>query len=98
MIKDYEKILEQYWQKGGTYILPIEIVNELLGDLEDLESENKHLLELQKSMDKQYEELEEKTYKVLKLIKEKVKDYYGIIDTSVIWEIESILEGEKTKL
>ena len=58
MSKDYEKILAPYWQKGGTYVIPTGIVNDLLGELEDLESETKHLLELQKDMDKQYEELE----------------------------------------
>lgn len=58
MIKDYNVILEQYYQRGKIYILPIELVNIMLNEIEELRSENKHLLELQKSMDKQYEELE----------------------------------------
>ena len=66
MIKDYEKILEPYWQKGGRYVIPTGIVNDLLGELEDLEKENKHLLELQKDMDKQYEELENENLELRK--------------------------------
>ena len=46
MIKDYEKILEPFWQKGSTYVLPVEIVNIILGELDDLKIENEHLLEL----------------------------------------------------
>ena len=68
MIKDYEKNLAPYWQKGGTYVLPVEIVNIILGELDDLKIENKYLLELQKAMDKQYEELENENQKLRKLI------------------------------
>lgn len=35
-----------------------EKIEELMAEVERLESENKHLLDLQKSMDQQYEELE----------------------------------------
>lgn len=66
MSKDYEKILEPHWQKGGTYVIPTGIVNDLLGELEDLESEIKHLLELQKDMDKQYEKLENENLELRK--------------------------------
>lgn len=66
MIKEYEKILEPYWQKGGKYVIPTRIVNDLLGELEDLEKENKHLLELQKDMDKQYEKLENENLELRK--------------------------------
>ena len=34
---------EQYHQKGGTYILPVEVFNELLDEKEKLEQENKQL-------------------------------------------------------
>ena len=78
MIKDYEKILEPYWQKGGRYIIPTGIVNDLLGELEDLESENKHLLELQKDMDKQYEELESVLNEVRKYVKDKIKKSFEV--------------------
>lgn len=47
MISEYE----QYYETGGTYVLPVEVFNQLL-------EENKHLLELQKNMDKQYAKLE----------------------------------------
>lgn len=66
MIKDYGKILQAYWLKGDTYLLPVELVNDLLGELEDLESENKHLQELQKDMDKQYEKLENENLELRK--------------------------------
>lgn len=78
MSKDYEKILEPYWQKGGTYVIPTGIVNDLLGQLEDLEKENKHLLELQKDMDKQYEELESVLNEVRKYVKDKIKNSFEV--------------------
>ena len=68
MVKDYEKILEPYWQKGGRYVIPTGTVNDLLSELEDLENENKHLLQLQKNMDKQYEELEKENLELRKLL------------------------------
>ena len=41
-IEDYE----QYWQKGGTYVLPVEVFNDLFYDIEQLQQENKELKEL----------------------------------------------------
>lgn len=38
-IEDYE----QYWQKGGTYVLPNEVFNELFYDIEQLQQENDKL-------------------------------------------------------
>ena len=38
-IEDYE----QYWQKGGTYVLPVEVFNDLFYDIEQLQQENKEL-------------------------------------------------------
>lgn len=32
---------EEYWQKGGTYILPAEVFNDLLSEKEELESKYK---------------------------------------------------------
>ena len=84
MIKDYEKILEPYWIKGGTYLLPVELVNDLLGELEDLENENKHLLELQKDMDKQYEKLESVIYEIRKYINQLPYDDLKPIEIQVI--------------
>lgn len=43
-----------------------EKIEELMVEVERLESENKHLLDLQKSMDKQYEELENNWNKLKK--------------------------------
>lgn len=40
-------------------------------------------------------QLKDRIDKALKLIKENVKDEYGIIDVAVVWEIESVLEGGK---
>ena len=34
---------EQYHQKGGTYVLPVEVFNDLLNEKEELEQENKKL-------------------------------------------------------
>lgn len=33
----------KYYQKGGEYVIPIGIFNDLLGELEDLQKENKEL-------------------------------------------------------
>ena len=38
-VEDFSK----YYQKGGEYIMPIGIFNDLLGELEDLQQENKEL-------------------------------------------------------
>lgn len=35
MTKDFS-YLDEYWQKGGTYVLPVEIVNDLIGEIEEL--------------------------------------------------------------
>lgn len=35
--------LESYWRKGGTYELPIELVNDLTGRIEELVAEVKEL-------------------------------------------------------
>ena len=35
--------LESYWKKGGTYELPVEIVNDLTGRIEELVAEIKEL-------------------------------------------------------
>ena len=35
--------LESYWRKGGTYELPVEIVNDLTGRIEELVAEVKEL-------------------------------------------------------
>ena len=35
--------LESYWRKGGTYVLPVEIVNDLTGRIEELVAEVKEL-------------------------------------------------------
>ena len=36
---------EQYHQKGGTYVLPVEVFDNLLDEKEELEKENKKLKE-----------------------------------------------------
>ena len=46
-----------------------EKIEELMVEVERLESENKHLLDLQKSMDKQYEELENNWNELKKFVK-----------------------------
>lgn len=35
--------LESYWRKGGTYELPVELVNDLIGRIEELVAEVKEL-------------------------------------------------------
>lgn len=39
---DFE-YLEEYWEKGGTYVLPVDIVNDLTGRIEELVAEVKEL-------------------------------------------------------
>ncbi|MBQ8473169.1 MAG: hypothetical protein IJ501_06670 [Bacilli bacterium] len=46
-------------------------------------------------LSKENRQLKYRIDKALKLIKENVKDEYGIIDVAVVWEIESVLEGGK---
>ncbi len=38
--------LEEFWQKGGTYVIPAEIVNQLTGQIEDLIEQCKEYKEL----------------------------------------------------
>lgn len=37
--KDWEEILTCYWRAGGFYEIPTEIVNDMLGEFEDLYNE-----------------------------------------------------------
>lgn len=36
-------ILEQYWQKGGTYVIPVEIINQINGEFEEKDKEIERL-------------------------------------------------------
>ena len=38
--------LEEFWQKGGTYVIPVEIVNQLTGQIEDLVEQCKEYKEI----------------------------------------------------
>lgn len=38
--------LEEFWQKGGTYVIPAEIINQLTGQIEDLVEKCKEYKEL----------------------------------------------------
>ncbi len=44
---------EQYWQKGGTYVMPIEVFNDLFYDIEQLQQENYNL----KQIDEEHQKL-----------------------------------------
>lgn len=46
-------------------------------------------------LSKENRQLKYRIDKALKLIKENVKDEYGIIDVAIVWEIEKGLEGVK---
>lgn len=35
--------LDLYWQKGGTYIIPVEVINQLTGEFEDKDKEIERL-------------------------------------------------------
>lgn len=35
--------LEQYWQKGGTYAIPVEIINQINGEFEEKDKEIERL-------------------------------------------------------
>ena len=39
--------LEQYWQKGGTYVIPVEIINQINGEFEE---KNKEIERLNKTI------------------------------------------------
>lgn len=43
MIEMREEDFYKYYQKGGEYVIPVGIFNDLLGELEDLQKENKEL-------------------------------------------------------
>ena len=43
--KDWEEILTCYWRAGGFYEIPTEIVNDMLGEFEDLYNEIDNLKE-----------------------------------------------------
>ena len=50
MNKNYEikkEDYEQYWQKGGTYVMPIEVFNDLFYDIEQLKQKNNVLTEFE---------------------------------------------------
>lgn len=55
---------EQYYQKGGSYIIPVEILNNLLEEYEQLKEENTKL----------NIKLEDRAYEELKVAYEKVKE------------------------
>ena len=57
---------EQYYRKGGTYELPIEIYSDLIGQIEDEQKENRRL-------NKIIHEIEEYTHKRIKLYKKRLK-------------------------
>ena len=84
-IEDYE----QYWQKGGTYVLPVEVFNDLFYDIEQLQQENKELKE-------QYSELEDKYIKNQPCCNEDdcalYKEYLN--DKNILTEFENWLEEE----
>lgn len=63
-----------------------EKIEELMAEVERLESENKHLLDLQKSMDKQYEELEKENQQLL----ETSKAYKKLLKTTMQKEHNAI--------
>lgn len=52
-----------------------EKIEELMVEVERLESENKHLLDLQKSMDQQYEELEQENQQLKERVAELTNDW-----------------------
>lgn len=77
MISEYD----EYYQTGGTYVLPVEILNQLL-------EEKEHLLDLQKNMDKQYEELENNW----NMIKRMMKRIYNVTQDILLGEVLDYME------
>ena len=65
MIKEYKKLQNVTRSKANKAIIR-------------LKKENKHLLELQKDMDKQYEELESVLNEVRKYVKDKIKNSFEV--------------------
>ena len=53
-----ENDLEQYWQQGGTYVVPVEVINYWCGEVEDLQQENKQLENNWNELKKWLEELD----------------------------------------
>lgn len=65
MIKEYKKLQNVTRSKANKAVIR-------------LKKENKHLLELQKDMDKQYEELESVLNEVRKYVKDKIKNSFEV--------------------
>ena len=78
-IEDYE----QYWQKGGTYVLPVEVFNDLFYDIEQLKRENK---ELKKYCCKRND------------CGGRIKENHKLTDSEVLTEFEKWLEEETEKI
>lgn len=80
-IEDYE----QYWQKGGTYILPIEVFNEVFGELENWKQENQQLKGV---IDKAIEYINNHIYQ---------ETFTGYMDSYELKKLLKILKGEENE-
>jgi len=74
-----------------------QFLKDVYHNLNCLQQENKHLLELQKSMDKQYEELENRVYKTIGYIENNYDFYYGDELLKDYEDILKILKGENNE-
>ena len=81
---------EQYYRKGGTYELPIEIYNDLIGQIADEQHEIKQLKNT-------IHEIEEYTYERIKLYKKRLKFpfYHPMRTLHNIWLYERYLNKIK---
>ena len=81
---------EQYYRKGGTYELPIEIYNDLIGQIVDEQHEIKQLKNI-------IHEIEEYTHERIKLYKKRLKFlfYHPMRTLHNIWLYERYLNKIK---
>ena len=79
---------EKYYQKGGTYVLPIEVFNELFGEIENWKKECKQ----KENIIKEVREYIENMTKQFESFKDKELITNRVIDISVLEKILEILD------
>lgn len=74
---------EQYYQKGGTYVMPVEVFNELFEEMENWREETKRLIDI----NKEHQEINGK-------LREENKQYESDIK-KLMYDIENLERLEK---
>lgn len=89
---DYDK----YYKKGGTYVIPVEIFNELFDELERLQK----LLDIEKNKRGQFDKNNQKLHSIIKEVREYVDkvETLAMVDKVNIFSMSTlkmILDKEK---